>query len=189
MNDIVKAEEIMSEFDRRFFNIPFGNSAYQNIKFVMEAQYTPERAYRALGLRLADRLNALNEARFNLQRREVDIEELQEKLAGEIPDKFTRRRLEIDLAEKQSTANYTTKMVSDALAEVATLWGEIQKFPEFTREQFEAAEQQHFEIRLKRQVQGVTGAIDSLDLITKNNGEFSKMLEHTKTVLLEDKGL
>jgi len=186
MNDV---SQVLSEFDRRFFAIPFGNSDFQNRKFVMEAQYTPERAYRALGLRLADRLNALNEARFNLQRREVDIEELQEKLAGNWVDKFTRRRLEIDLAEKQSTANYITKMVNDALAEVATLWGEIQKFPEFTREQFEAAEQQHFEIRLKRQVQGVTGAIDSLDLITKNTGEFSRMLEHTKTVLLEDKGL
>ncbi|MFA5428885.1 MAG: hypothetical protein WC279_11845 [Sulfurimonas sp.] len=183
MNDV---SQVLSEFDRRFFAIPFGNSDFQNRKFVMEAQYTPERAYRALGLRLADRLNALNEARFNLQRREVDIEELQEKLAGELP-KFDRRRLEIDLAEKQSTANYITKMVNDALAEVATLWGEIQKFPEFTREQFEAAEQQHFEIRLKRQVQGVTGAIDSLDLITKNNGEFSKMLEHVKTQMIVEK--
>jgi len=180
----ITTTEILSEFDRRFFAIPFGNSDFQNRKFVMEAQYTPERAYRAIGLRLADRLQALNEARFNLQRREVDIEELQEKLAGELP-KFERRRLEIDLAEKQSNANYTAKMVNDALVEVDTLWGEIQKFPEFTREQFESAEQQHFEIRLKRQVQGLTGAADSLDLITTNNGEFAKMLEFTKTKLIE----
>ena len=176
--------EIVSEFDRRFFAIPFGNSDFQNRKFVMEAQYTPERAYRALGLRLADRLQALNEARFNLQRREVDIEELQEKLAGRILNKFERRRLEIDLAEKQSNANYTAKMVNDALVEVDTLWTEAQKFPEFTREQFESAEQQHFEIRLKRQVHGLTGAADSLDLITAHNGEFSKMLELTKTKLI-----
>jgi len=175
--------EIVSEFDRRFFAIPFGNSDFQNRKFVMEAQYTPERAYRALGLRLADRLQALNEARFSLQRREVDIEELQEKLAGDLP-KFERRRLEIDLAEKQSNANYTAKMVNDALVEVDTLWTEAQKFPEFTREQFESAEQQHFEIRLKRQVHGLTGAADSLDLITAHNGEFAKMLEFTKTKLI-----
>ena len=175
--------EIVSEFDRRFFAIPFGNSDFQNRKFVMEAQYTPERAYHALGHRLADRLQALNEARFSLQRREVDIEELQEKLAGDLP-KFERRRLEIDLAEKQSNANYTAKMVNDALVEVDTLWTEAQKFPEFTREQFESAEQQHFEIRLKRQVHGLTGAADSLDLITAHNGEFAKMLEFTKTKLI-----
>ena len=180
----ITTTEILSEFDRRFFAIPFGNSDFQNRKFVMEAQYTPERAYRAIGLRLADRLQALNEARFNLQRREVDIEELQEKLAGELP-KFERRRLEIDLAEKQSNANYTAKMVNDALVEVDTLWTEAQKFPEFTREQFESAEQQHFEIRLKRQVQGLTGAADSLDLITAHNGEFAKMLEFTKIKLIE----
>jgi len=187
MNDIQLIEDtIFPELRRRFFDIPFGNSAFQNIKFVMEAQYTPERGYRAIGLRLHDRINALNEARFNLRRREVDIAELQDRIKSE--DGYSQQRAQIDLEEKEVQLPYLMKLVNDAIIEVATLWAEVQKFPEFTREQFEAAEQGHFEVRLKRQVQGLTGAADSLDLITAHNTEFSKMLEHTKQRLLEDKG-
>ena len=73
--------DISKEFELRFFDIPFGNSAFQNKKFIMEAQYTPARGYRAIGLRLADRIQALKEYEFSLRLEEVDIEELEEKLA------------------------------------------------------------------------------------------------------------
>ena len=37
------------------------------------------------------------------------------------------------------------------------------ELPKFTREEFEAGERKHFEIKLKKQAQGITGALESLD--------------------------
>lgn len=44
--------DIVSELYESFDNIPFENSDFQNENFVISSQITPERAYRAIGLRM-----------------------------------------------------------------------------------------------------------------------------------------
>ena len=183
------SRDIIEEIEERFFDIPFGNSDFQNNRFIKDAQYTPCRGYRALGLKIMSRIKSLNEARFSLKKLGIDVEELEHKISKEknwlTGNRFQLRRYEIDLEEKQSSLNYTEKLVNDAIHECKMLWKEIIKFPKFTREQFEAEEMEHFKIRLQRQVEGCEGAVDSLDLITVNDGEFDRMLESVKQNLLE----
>ena len=181
----MEAKTLEAEFNKRFFDIPFGNSAFQNIKFVMEAQYTPGRGYRAIGLRLADRIQALKETEFRLRKDAVDIEELEYTIANS-SNAFEVRRAKIDLEQKLSTTEYTKKLINDAAVECKVMWDQVQKFPEYTREQFESEELEHFKISLQRQTEGVSGALDSLDIITHNAGEFGKTIEHCKKKLLLD---
>lgn len=142
-------------------DIPFGNSDYQNKVFVLGSQVTPARQFRALTLRLRDRINALREAYYSLQKEDIDLEEMAEKLSGKL-DKYDQARMLIDREQKLSQRKDTQKMVDDALHEVnylVSLWRGM-KHP--THEEFEAEEQLHFEKVLQRQALGITGALESL---------------------------
>lgn len=164
MNELVPQDisGIADEIEKAFLEIPFGNSAFQNVHFVMNQQFTPERAYRAIGLRLSNRLRALKESYFNRQLEEVDIAELEEKRENPSLTKFDRSRAEIELQKKLSNRPYVDKLIGDAVAEVNTLYAEFRKFPRFTREQFETGERRHFEVRLQHQINGVGDAAQAL---------------------------
>lgn len=73
-------ESILKEIEDTFFDIPFGNSHFQIENFIVNAEITPERAFRAVGLQLMDKLKALKKAKFADKRLEIDIEEIKEKL-------------------------------------------------------------------------------------------------------------
>lgn len=154
--------EVLSEIHSAYFDIPFENSEFQNKAFVLAAQITPERAYRQLGLRLHTRLSALNHAKFTKMREEVSINEklYLSSLAG--TSEFDKQRYAIDIMELEASREMTNKLINDCLVECNYLYNEFKKFPRYTREQFEAAEEQHFIERSKRQVLGVTGAAESL---------------------------
>ncbi len=169
--DIVKIDSIAPEFEKRFFDIPFGNSDFQNRKFIKEAQYTPERAYRALGLRLYDRINALREAAFNYEETLIDIDELK---AGEKSGKFELRRTALELKRKYAKLNGMKKLVNDALHECLFLWSEIKQFPAFSRKDFENGEFEHFKIRLTRAARGLEGAVNDLNLITTKSKDLTR---------------
>lgn len=145
-----------------FFDIPFENSAFQNEAFVVASQITPERAYRAIGLRITAKLRALNEALFAKKKLDIDLAELKEKAADESLTKFERMRAEVEIEEKRSHEWFTRKLIRDAEVEVDTLYRAFQSLPKFTREQFELGERKHFTERLLRQRQGITGANESL---------------------------
>ena len=162
--------KLTTGFERRFFDIPFGNSDFQNRKFIKEAQFTPARAYRALGLRLLDRINALREAKFSFDEIKIDIDELLDRQRSEI-GVFELRRIDLNLKRKNAQLHNMEKLVNDAAHEVKFLWSEVESFPEFTRKQFEAGEHEHFLIRFKR-----NGDAASLDMITNNDKEFDRML-------------
>ena len=184
MNEVIIPENIVEEVERRFFDIPFDNSDFQNIQLVIAGQYTPCRGYRALGLRLMQRIEALREAKYNLKVLLIDIEELEDKKKNSA-NQFEIRRKEAEIERKKDSCRYTEKLVNDCSHEIGALYNYLKKFPEFTREQFEAEEQEHFRILLERNLAGFVGAKDSLDLITANKGEFDAMLEQTKQDLLE----
>lgn len=160
--DLPKILKLEEDLNSRFAEIPFGNSRFQNENFVINAQYTPARAYRAIGLALSARLRGLKEALFNFKREQIGIEELKFELSGEIQNQFDHSRKELDLQEKQSNISYLEKLVKDSAYEVEILSAALKKFPQYTREQFESEEPMHYARHLQLQAAGVQGAHESL---------------------------
>ena len=159
--------EILQEIESAFYDIPFENSDYQNKAFVLAAQITPARAYRAIGLRMSSKLRAINELKWARQREQVDIDEWQATISSESTSIFDKRRAQINIDEKLSHVNYTDKLLNDAIHELNLLYSEFQQFPRYTREQFELEEQQHFELSLQNQLENAQnpaamGALDSI---------------------------
>jgi hypothetical protein len=58
---------ILKEIQEDSFDIPFGNSDYQTIHFMINSSNTPQRAYRNILLRLKDRISAMQENSFNIK--------------------------------------------------------------------------------------------------------------------------
>lgn len=163
-----QVEDVVSEMEDAFFDIPFGNSAFQIKNFVINSQYTPERAYRAIGLSSSAKIRALKEAIYNIKKENVDIEELKEKIENSQTSKFERQRAEIELEYKQDNRKYTEKLANDAMHELAQLNAVFKKLPKYTREEFEKGEADHFRIRCGKQAMGITGAMESLDNMGEN---------------------
>lgn len=153
---------VIKEIEDAFFDIPFENSDFQNEAFVIAAQITPERAYRAIGLRLHAKLRALQEAQFSKELAEIQLEELQEQINDLNRTSFDRRRSAVELRKIQAGRSWTDKLINDAVREVTLLYKHLQALPKFTREQFEAGERKHFEQRLTRQYKGLTGPAEAL---------------------------
>lgn len=149
--DIAKVGGVLAELEAAFFDIPFENSDFQNRAFVVAAQQTPARAYRAIGLRMFAKIRAVKDFEISKARRQVDIDE-KEYLLAKSSDEFERRRLTLDLLELREAGSWGEKLLNDALRELDCLYGEFRKLPKFTREAFEAEEQHHFELRLTRQI-------------------------------------
>lgn len=179
------ADGVIDIINEAFYDIPFENSAFQTEQFVIAAQITPERAYRSIGLRLHSRLQALKEAKYNAMREEIDIEELQEKIADPNTNKFDRRRAEIEIEQKIANRPFTQKLINDAVQECNVLYKHFQALPKFTREQFEKGEKQHFTLRLNRAVQGIQGAQESLVNMEKDMPTLLEYEQETLQLMLQ----
>lgn len=156
------SQDVVREIEEAFFDIPFENSRFQTEAFVIGGQITPERAYRAIGLRMHAKLRALNEAKFGRMKEQVDLDEIDHKLnSGEL-NQFDRRREEIKKQQILSQRNWTDKLINDALSELNVLYKHFKALPKYTRDQFEQGEKLHYEQRLNRQVLGLEGAKESL---------------------------
>ena len=175
-------QDKIDEINTASKEIPFGNSEFQNLNFVLNAEITPERAYRHCLLRLNNRLNALRECYYTLQLEDIDIEEMEEQI--QTANKFEKRRLEIKIEQKKVNRISTEKLVADALEEVNTLYGAFKKLPKYTREQFELGERKHFELKLAKELLLKEGALQSLDSmgadewlqkVVSSNGEALKI--------------
>lgn len=151
LKTIQQVESILDEIDEAFFNIPFENSAFQTEQFVIAAAITPERAYRSIGLRMFNRIRALQEAKYKLIEYQIAIDEADEKITtGELNAFDIRRENLIRLRAKEGKSG-SDKLINDALVELSVLYKHFKSLPKFTREQFEAGEQRHFVERLTRQ--------------------------------------
>lgn len=155
-------DTVLQEIHEAFWDIPFENSDFQTVNFVYASQITPERAYRALGLRINSKLQALNEAKYGRMKEDIDIEELEAKIANPDTSSWDRRRAEIDIQQKREGRRFTDKLINDALHELNVLYGLYKNLPKYNRVEFENGEKQHFAERLKRQVDGLAGAYESL---------------------------
>ena len=179
--DLIKTKEdvtnALQDLEDAFFDIPFENSQFQNENFIINAQLTPERAYRSIGLRLSARIRALNEAYFGRQTEDIDIAELQEKITLESTSKWDKQRFEIEIQKKLSNRTYTDKLINDAIKEVNYLYGVFKKYPRYTSEQFELGEAKHFEQKLTRAAQGISGPLESLANMTDDAKALPQLIE------------
>ena len=146
-------KDFLKELYNQFEELPFGNSDFQNKYFVINSQITPARAFRALCLRLRDRINALLEAYYNLKKEDIDIEELEEKLKTE-KNIYEKRRIELDIEFKKLKRIDIKKLVDDAIHEVNYLLNLYNQFPKITREEFESEEEEYFKKKLTTQLIG-----------------------------------
>jgi hypothetical protein len=154
--------DIIAELNEAFYNIPFENSQFQTENFVIGGSITPARAYRSIGLRMMSKLEALREAKYSRLRMDIDIEELQEKIANPETNKFDRRRAELEIQQKTEGLTYSNKLINDAVVELNQLYEHFKALPKYSREEFENEESIHFEQRLQRQLAGADGARESL---------------------------
>ncbi len=176
---------VIEEYEEAFFDIPFGNSQFQIENFIINQAHTPERAYRAIGLTMRAKIQALREAYYALKRQDVDIEEAKEKVEGKYFTKWEKKRAEIDLEQKQEARRDMKKLVNDALVELSFLYSAFQKFPRYTRLQFEQGEREHYKVRLTKQALGIQGPLESLDnmginVIDQTVKDFPKVTELVK---------
>lgn len=144
----VLSNDRVEEIKKMMWDIPFGNTSFQIQHFLRE--YTPERQLRMILLQMNEKITSLEKYKLNRQRIELDLEELEEKINK--AEGRERKRLEIDLIEKQMDHNASMKLVNDTVAEVQTydnLLREVQAaVGEVNRDNFEKAEQKYWEMRL-----------------------------------------
>lgn len=162
LTTLQSTNDALLELETAFFDIPFENSDFQNEVFVVASQITPERAYRAIGLRMHSKLRALRENHFAEKKRLITLGELQEKIGSPDVSKWDKMRAEVEIEEINASVNYTEKLKNDAIKELECLYKHFKALPKFTREQFEAGERNHFEQRLTRNATGINGPSESL---------------------------
>lgn len=155
-------DELLKDLDWRSTSIPFGNSDFQNSHFVVGTQDGQARQYRAALLRAQDRRRALEEEKYRRAIEDIDIEEIQEALSSGVLSKFEKRRKELELEKKLNDRRHSDKLIGDAIHELHTLYQIISAHPSYTREEFESLEAQHYLSNLGRQIEGKTGAAESL---------------------------
>lgn len=152
---------VLTQLEAAFFDIPFENSDFQNRAFVVAAQQTPARAYRAIGLRMFAKIRAVKEYLFQQERNKIDIEEKESKIESPDLSTFDKRRLELDILQLKEGDAWGKKLLNDALRELDCLHSEFKKLPTFSRDQFEAEERKHFAARMHRQMTA-PGPMESL---------------------------
>ena len=180
---VANAKDVIVELEEAYFDIPFQNSAFQTEKFVVAAQITPERAYRSIGLEMLTKLQTLQELQYKNELAQIDLDEYASKVENPQTDPFERRRAEAEIRRSKSQTRYSQKLLNDVLVELNLLYNMFKKFPKYTREQFEAAEYTHYEQRLLRQTQGISGAAESLVNMTEDH---KAILEYQQKVSLID---
>ena len=139
--------DVLKVLNERFFDIPFENSQFQNQNFIINAQLTGGRAYRAIGLRMMSKIQAINELKYARELEEIKLEKWAKKIADDSTDSFKRRKLQAKIAHIRTGREYSNKLLHDAISELNFLYAELQKLPTYTRELFESEEFMHFDLR------------------------------------------
>lgn len=156
----------LQQFSNAVKHIPFGHSGFQIENFISKKE-TPERAYRQIMLEMNDKLIALKQCEFRRKRIEIDIKELDIKIA--ISSGFEKQRAEVDLEEKLFTLSIENKLIEDAIIELNIYETLRKKFPQYTRQEFESSEYDYWKNRLLGEAKAQylsSGRIDHGTLMT-----------------------
>jgi hypothetical protein len=185
--------DVIKEVQDAFYDIPFENSAFQTENFVIAGQITPERAYRAIGLRMNKKLIAVQEAIIDKEMEKIEEEELQSKIDSPDFNNFDKRKFELELKKKQIYKPFNEKLLNDAIKELNVLYKHFKALPKYTREQFEAGEKRHFLEDLNRQAIGISGPkqslvnmFDDIASIEKFEQDFLSISNNYNNELLQD---
>lgn len=143
-------DNAVTEIEKAYYDIPFENSAFQTENFVIAASITPERAFRNIGLRMMNKIQALRGAKYTRLEAVIDIEEMDEKIVSGNLDKYEIRREKLKRQKIKDEIPYADKLINDALVELNILYKHFKALPKYTREEFEAGEHQHYTLRLER---------------------------------------
>lgn len=164
MNEITTTNinDVLTEIQEAFFEIPFGNTGFQTDAFVVAAQITPARAYRAVGLEISSKIQAVLEYKYKEAKENIDIEELESKISDPETSEFDRRRHRVDIQYKIECRKFSAKLLRDALAELNILYGHFKALPKLTNEEFEMKEPEYFVEKLQRESRGITGPNEAL---------------------------
>jgi len=157
-----KYNMILRDFEKDMFDMPFSISKFQIKNFMENTEVTPERVYRHLGLQVYEKIRAVRHNIFQLRKMDIDIQELREQIADENISKFNKMRHEIEIEEKLDGLSYTFKLLKDAEEELKYMMELLSKYPKYTREQFEAGERDHWDIKLMKEALGVVGPVEAL---------------------------
>ena len=187
------AADVIKEVQDAFWDIPFENSAFQTENFVLAAQITPERAYRAIGLRMHKKLIAVQEALIQKEKNEVEDAQIQAKLQSPDYDQYEKRIMELNLKKKQINRPLEEKCLNDAIADLNLLYKHFKALPRYTRAEFEAGERRHYLEDLNRQALGINGAkvalvnmFDDVKALEKFESDFKLIADnYTTQQLLE----
>lgn len=181
-NDLNSVDSILTEIDSAFYDIPFGNSAFQTRAFVIAAAITPERAYKTIGLQLSSLLSNIKNNLIGKQIAEIKLEQKKEKLNDPKLDKFDKQILELEILMEQSSLSTVAKLSNDSLNEFNVLYSEFKKLPKFTREQFESAELNYFTQSLSRQANQLDGAALSIIHMLEDLPALNEYTEKIKSI-------
>jgi ASC-1-like (ASCH) protein len=155
---VIMLDDVISELEEAYLDIPFENSDFQNRAFVMAAQQSVARGYRAVGLRMFEKIRAIKKHLLEKERKQIQKAAINAQLDDSSSDlsEFERRQLEVDLKELSLDDSWDAKLLHDAMQEITCLYSEFKKMPRYTREQFEQEEEAHFTEALQRalKVQG-----------------------------------
>jgi len=157
-----RAVSVLEEIEAAFFDIPFENSAFQTRAFVVAGQITPARAYRTLGLGMMSKIRAIQTSLIATERRTIKEAQLKDNISSAEEGSYDQQLLQLDLQELQQGKAWDGKLLNDALSDLNVMYTEFKRIPAYTRQQFEAEEQEHFEQKLTRDVQGIRGAAEAL---------------------------
>jgi hypothetical protein len=182
-------KNVLNEIKESFYDIPFDNSKFQTEAFVISAEITPERAYRAIGLKLLSNINSLETILLGIKNKQVDLDEIEYNLQHANLNEFQKRREVLKREQIELDNEWLNKLINDAIVELDVLYSHYQKFPKYTREQFEAAERKHYEQRLNRQAFGLEGAAASIINMNEDLPAFQQFEEKIQKLSLENKDL
>lgn len=171
----------------KFKDIPFGNSLYQEINFVVGARLTPGRAYRQIGLRAQELLVNLRDAWYKYKLNSLHIKKLQQKIAS-TDDELDREIFSVKIDQKSGENLIQKKLIRDAIVSLQFMFSVLELFPEYSGEKFEAEEAVHFQINFDRQLNNIVGAIEGkrnmfidTDLLIENlENPMNIFLDHTQ---------
>lgn len=174
---------VMEEIKDKMWDIPLGQSLYQNKKFIMAQFKTNGRLLRQAALELHGKINAIQDQLITIERLKINIEELKAKLDPDShyyeKNEFQRRRLELDLKSELSNTYMQDKLLNDVKKEFEYIYSVFKKLPKMTREEFEKEEEDYYLFHLEKQIKGISGAHESLYqmgmAMDANSGEFIKL--------------
>lgn len=150
----INIPELITKFYSQAEHIPFENSDFQNLAFVVSNQQTPERMLRAAVMKQSSILSALTENQAKYKRDQIKLRKLNSRLELPDLDSDEKELIEIDIEEMRLNSFMTEKLVNDAIHSYHFLQNIIEALPKVeSRQAFELAEPNHFDLRFNRQIE------------------------------------